>query len=107
MTSQNPAGSRPANAILHEARAQYADISAALKAARTQLADSGDKDIRAFIGAMQIHWKAMQTVLDKERELEKSDREQAGIVNAYAIDLAAARREVRRRLSCLGAARRD
>jgi len=103
MTSKTPPGACRSDAILQTARAHYAEISAALRAATANLDAADDKGLRAFVGAAQSHWKALQSVLDKERELEKSDHERAGIVNAYAVDLAAARSEVGRRLACLKA----
>ncbi len=101
MTSNVPQEESKAKATLRKARKHYADISEALLQMRPQVIGNDDKAMRDFLGVVQTHWKAFQTVLDREIDLEKSDRERAGIAHGYAIDLAAARSEVGRRLACL------
>lgn len=94
-------GETAAEAILRKAKAQYRDISDRLSQLRPEIFANDDKAMRDYLGVVQTHWKALQTVLDKETDLEKSDRERAGIAHGYAIDLDAARSEVGRRLACL------
>jgi HAMP domain-containing protein len=45
--------------------------------------------------------KALQTALQERERLAQASRDEAGIVNGYAIDFDAARFEIGRRLACL------
>lgn len=106
MTTDIPAGESRAEEILGRARRHYAEISAALEAALERMKQDQDGDLRAFSAAVQAHWKSLQTVLEREIELEKRAIERGEAGRAGAIDLEAARAEVGRRLACLKAARR-
>lgn len=48
--------------------------------------------------------RAKQTLFDERKKIEEQLRRDAGIHNAYALDLGAARLEIRRRMACLRAA---
>lgn len=105
MTEKTLFGESRSDELIQNARQHYADITAAIQTALGRIADSEDKEMRAFSSAVQTHWKSLLSVHDREVELEKRDRERAGIVEGYAIDLDAARFEVGRRLACLRAAK--
>lgn len=93
--------------LLQRAQAHYAEISTALLANAEKLKTSSDTDARRIGDLVRDHWKAFQSTLDLEINLEKRNREQAGISNGYALDLAAAGAEVGRRLACLKTAAGD
>jgi hypothetical protein len=101
MTIKTPQQGEAAEALLLDARQLYADINHAHKAGLKKLADSEDKEVRAFSTLAQLHWKSLQTVMERQNDLNRINREQAGIVHGYAVDLDAARSEVGRRLACL------
>ncbi|NOX40691.1 MAG: hypothetical protein GXP05_09300 [Alphaproteobacteria bacterium] len=101
MKTHKPQGDAPSDELLLKARRHYADISCALEQALAQLDQCDDKEKRAFSASVQTHWKSFLNVYEREVDLEKRDREHAGIVHGYAIDLDAARVEVGRRLACL------
>jgi len=101
MKIKQPHGDAQSDELLLKARRHYADISCALEHALTQLDQCDDKERRAFSASVQTHWKSFLNVYEREVDLEKRDREHAGIVLGYAIDLEAARTEVERRLACL------
>jgi len=103
MTIDTPQGESRAEELLRSARRHYADISGALEEALNRLSDSDDKELRAFSTTAQMHWKSLLNVHEREVELEKRDRDRAGIAQNYAIDLDAARLEVGSRLARLRA----
>jgi len=107
MTSENPDGGTPAEDLLRKARGHYALISTALEHARETLNTSETADVKKVADLLRDHWKAFQTTLDLEANLEKRNRERAGIVHGYALDLDQARTEVGRRLACLKASAAD
>ncbi len=90
---------------LELAEEQFTRAIRALRAAARQLEEGGasmaadiQKDARLLSGAIQM--------LAKEKQkIEDSIREEDAIACGYAIDLAAAREEIRRRLDRLRAAR--
>jgi hypothetical protein len=101
MTSQAPVGELPSDALLRKAQDQYRTLAAALREAETRLAGSDNTEVKGIAELLRTHWKAFQTTLDLEIDLEKRNRERAGIVHGYALDLDVARAEVGRRLACL------
>ena len=101
MTSELPPEGSRADALLLAARAHYAEISAALRDGLSALREGDDKQLTAFSQAVNAYWKAIQSSYEREVDLEKRNRERAGIARAYALDLDAARAEIGRRLACL------
>lgn len=107
MTLDLPPGGTRSEEMLQNAQQHYADISKALKEAEQRLRNSDDEEAKKIPELIRMHWKSFQTAFDLEINLEKRDRERAGIVHEYALDLDAARAEVGRRLACLKAAAGD
>ena len=101
MTAELPPGGSRADELLRAARVHYAEISAALRDGLSTLKDGDDKHLSTFSQAVNAYWKAIQSSYEREVDLEKRERERAGIARAYAVDLDAARAEIGRRLACL------
>ncbi len=101
MTIENTPDGDAAEAMLSDAKRHFENINQAHQDGLDKLADSADRDVRAYSSLAQLHWKAMQSVLERQHELNRINREKAGIVHGYALDLDAARTEVGRRLACL------
>ncbi|QDY68916.1 hypothetical protein [Qingshengfaniella alkalisoli] len=99
------AGDGSSDKLLSEAHGHFADAAnalsvfiAALKAGDTTQAPEAMKLVKELKAAL------VPALMERER-LEKTIREDAGVVNGYAIDFDAARHEIGRRLACLRAAR--
>jgi len=93
-----------AEQALDRAVLTFADIHQTLQDGITRLQDSTDPEMRAFSGTLQLYWKTLQSIDERENNLDTLRRKRAGIADGYAIDLAQAREEVGRRLACLAAA---
>ena len=107
MTSNEPAGDRPAELLLGKAHKHYAELSAHLLKV-TDALDNGEKLDAKQIGTLvRSHWAAFQSVFKLEMDLDERRRERAGIVHGYALDLESAADEVGRRLACLRDASRS
>lgn len=94
-------GDEAARAVLDAAEQHFARTIAALNdiieevnAGRTSRA----RELKAALGDLG---KAAQTAFDERARVEKRIRTDAGIVSDYALDLDAARDEIRRRLARL------
>lgn len=89
------------DAVLDQARAQFAMMREALSAliARIRVGDGSDEKL--IETALRAYSKSFQTTLDLEVDLEKRIKARSGAADTYAIDLDAARHEVRRRLAGL------
>ena len=107
MTSKPPQVGDAAEDMLLRAKDHYRDTSLALKAANERLQALDTDEAKKIGDLLRIHWKALQTTIELEIEVEKRNRERAGTVHGYALDLTAARTEVGRRLACLKAASGD
>jgi len=83
------------------ARAQYQNISDMLEAAIQEKIAARDGGMSDILNALNTHWKALNSLNEKEAGLDELIRTQAGLVEGYAIDLDAARTEIGRRLACL------
>ncbi|MFT5000113.1 MAG: hypothetical protein ACI9ZD_002355 [Paracoccaceae bacterium] len=104
MIEDTPRQGSPAEALLRKAKEQYATISESLKRAEAKIKNGDQDEAKKVADLLRSHWKALQSTLELEIHLEKGDRERAGIVHGYALDLGAARTEVGRRMACLKAA---
>jgi len=107
MTTETPDGGSRAEEILGRARRHHAEIGSVLEQALMRMKQGEEADMRAFSATIQAYWKSLQTVLEREIELEKRAFEQGERLRGGALDLEAARAEVGRRLACLKAARGD
>ena len=107
MTDETPPTGTRTEVLLRDAAVLYRETSEALREAADVLKANADPEVRRIADLVKDHWKAMQTTLQLEIDLEKRDRERAGIVHGYALDLDAARREIGRRLACLKTAGGD
>ena len=104
MTVSRPASDAASRQLLELAREQVDMAIRALARTTRQLEQTGSeaaqdmlKDGRILAGAIQL--------LAREREkIEKSITQSEGGERGYALDLEAAREEIRRRLACLRAA---
>ena len=104
MTDEPPSkGTRTEERFRH-AEWLFAEIKAALEDGLEHLPQGDDRSLRAFETSKQLLWKSLLAVQEREKDLEKLRRESAGIVEGYALDLAAARTEIGGRLARLKAA---
>ena len=87
--------------LLRRAKETFAEIGETLRDGVEKLKASTDPEVRAYSNTLQLFWKSILTVEERENELESFRREREGIAHGYALDLNAARREVGRRLACL------
>jgi len=92
-------GEGRAEAMLLRAKQTFDQIQATLNDGVAKLQDSTDPEVRAYSTTLQLYWKSLQAVQERESELDKLRRERAGIADGYALDLVAARGEVGRRLA--------
>lgn len=104
MTSEPPCEGKRAEERYRNAERLFADIKTALENGLEHLPQADDRTLRAFETSKQLLWKSLLAVQEREKDLEKLRRENAGIVDGYALDLAAARTEVGSRLARLKAA---
>jgi len=107
MTTEILREEESAEELLRKAQQTYAEIGAALRDGIETLKASTDPKVRAYSQTLNLFWKSLQTVDEREKDLETFRRARNGIADGYAIDLAQARREVGRRLARLAAAAED
>ncbi|MCA8884728.1 MAG: hypothetical protein KDA50_13425 [Rhodobacteraceae bacterium] len=97
-------GAGSSEQVLSEAQKQFHRATRALDQLVDQL-DDGELGNASEAQRLLRDLKGALSLAISERErLEKQQRENAGIVNGYAIDFDAARHEIGRRLACLRAA---
>lgn len=87
--------------VLAEAMELYT-TAAQIFAGMLRAAKAGEapeaKDVVLYAGDIR---KALQSVINERATVEKLRKQDAGIVHDYALDFAAARDEIGRRLACL------
>jgi hypothetical protein len=94
-----------AERILSTARANFYETAAEIDRYRRRLM-AGEKVPTSALRKMRSELKEVATLYYKEASrLADETRKKAGIVRGHAIDFDAARREIRRRMACLRAAR--
>lgn len=86
---------------------QYREAAETLARAIRGIQQGRPEEAKAAAAAVRDMKAAFQLAMEERNRVEKLRREAAGIVNGYAIDLAAAREEVGRRLARLGYAGGD
>ncbi|WP_141246528.1 hypothetical protein [Actibacterium ureilyticum] len=102
MTMISPLGGElAAQEVLAEAEEHYRRTIRALTEIIADVETGRSARARDLKGALSDLNKAAQTAFDERARVEKRIRADAGIINDYALDLDAARDEIRRRLACL------
>ncbi len=78
----------------------YDEIAAEVRAAIRRI-KSGEMDIKSTTLAVRDMRQALLMVLEERSRVAKLHKQEAGVVNDYALDFEAARDEISRRLACL------
>ena len=106
MTLIKPEGADgTADGILSAARENFYETAAEIDRYRKRLR-AGEKVPSSELRKMKSELKAVATLYYKEASrLADQSKKKAGIAHDHAIDFDAARREIRRRMACLRAAR--
>ena len=81
----------------NRARQVFEEVIQRIKAGELVTASESDKAVSELN-------RAKQTLYNERAKIEEQLRRDAGVHNAYALDLGAARVEIRRRMACLRAA---
>ncbi len=79
----------------------YDDAAADLLGLLDELRDGKSERLKAFVAHLRELRGAAQLVLEERARLAKLRKQQEGVVHDYALDFAAARAEIGRRLACL------
>lgn len=90
---------RAAEDLFKRARQHLDRVERALDEAAKRLAEGHEE--RNVTSLIHSYHKALQTILDMEMELERRRKGAVGGAGQFTLDLAAARREIERRLARL------
>lgn len=101
MTLGLGAGEPEQDEFLPRVERLFEDAAVELLGILDELRDGNPERLKAFAGQLKELRGAAQNVLEERTRVAKLRKQQDGVVHDYALDFAAARAEIGRRLACL------
>lgn len=101
MTEEVSAGEPSSRTLIREADDLYFHIAKELSDARQKIEQGEFDNLKEATRAIRDLRMALQMAMEERAKVAKLDKENAGVVNAYALDFDAARVEIGRRLARL------
>ena len=101
MTLITPRKEETSAALVSEADKQFQEAAELLALVMQDIRAGKIEDVKLAAEAMRELRKTFQVAMDERMRIEKLGKQDAGIVNDYALDFDAARTEISRRLARL------